>query len=236
MAKEREVRKETGFWGNEKEVIYEDGHRVGELRTEERGGFFGLGAEQVKVEYDTRGTEQATYRQEERGGFLGLGSEPVEVRYDSNNRETGYSKVEERGGFLGIGSHHVRVEYDTQGREVSQTAHENRGGFLGLGAESVRVTKYNPPSTIHRSRGISGGFGGAAASGGGTASSESHLGIGTVALIIVCGFLVLLLIFAGDARHQSTQTPHPTLPDTGRSYLPPAPNSDCIAFAGNPCR
>lgn len=143
MSKEREVRKETDFWGNEKEVIYENNQRVGEIKTEERGGFLGLGGESVKVEYDSSGKEVSYIKNEERGGFLGIGAEPVEVRYDSSeNKEVSYSKVEERGGIFGIGSHHVRVEYDKNDKEVSQTHHERRGDFLGVGGERVRVTQY----------------------------------------------------------------------------------------------
>ena len=143
MSEEREVRKETDFWGNEKEVIYENDRKVGEVKTEERSGFFGIGGESVKVEYDTSGSEVSYSKQEERGGFLGIGAEQVEVRYDSSNKEIGHSRVEERGGFFGIGGHHARVEYDNDQNEISQTNTERRGHFLGIGGERVRVTRYS---------------------------------------------------------------------------------------------
>lgn len=143
MSREREVHKEKDFWGNEKEVIYENGEKVGELRLEERGGFFGLGAETVKVEYGTDRKEVGYTKQEERGGCLGFGAEVVEVRYNTKDEEEGYSRVEETGGFLGLGTHHVRAEYDTEGNKVSQTNWEKRGDILGLGGERVRVTRFS---------------------------------------------------------------------------------------------
>src|SRR5687768_15902085 len=119
MPREREVRKETDFWGQEKEVVYEGNERVGEVRTEQRGGFLGIGSETVRVEIDRDGNEASYAKQETRGGFMGIGAEPLEVRYDPSDEEVGHARVEERGGFLGVGSHHVRVEYDTGGRELS---------------------------------------------------------------------------------------------------------------------
>jgi hypothetical protein len=75
MTHEREVRKETDFWGNEKEIIYENGEKVGEIKSEERGGFLGIGSESVKVEYNTHGEEVGFTKPEERGGFFGIGAE-----------------------------------------------------------------------------------------------------------------------------------------------------------------
>lgn len=142
MEKEREIRKETDFWGNEKEIIYESGKVVGEIKTEERGGLFGFGAESVRVEYDSSGIEKSYTKQEERGGLFGIGTETQEIRYDPNGNEIGHSRVETRGGILGIGQHHVRVEYDNNGAEVNQSNHEKRSGILGNGAERVRVVRY----------------------------------------------------------------------------------------------
>jgi hypothetical protein len=140
MAQEREIRKETSFFGTEKEVIYEDGNRVGEVKTEERGGFFGIGSETVKVEY-IGGKETGYSKEEERGGFFGIGSEKVQVQYGKDDNEVGHSRIEERGGFLGLGADHVRVGYDTEGNEVSQTTWENRHGVFGIGGERVKVTR-----------------------------------------------------------------------------------------------
>jgi len=146
VADEREVRKERDFWGNEHEYVYEGDKKVGEIKTEERGGFFGFGGDTVRVEYDTSGNETSYTKEEDRGGFLGFGTEKQEIRYDTSDKEIGHSRVESRGGFLGMGAHHVRIEYDNDDRELSQTNHERRGDFLGFGGQRVRVTRYAEPS------------------------------------------------------------------------------------------
>jgi uncharacterized protein YraI len=180
MADEREIRKETGFWGGEKEVIYENGQKVGEIKSEERGGFFGIGGDTVKVEYNTNGDEVGYTKQEERGGFFGIGTEKVHVRYDAHGEEVGQSRVEEKGGFLGIGAHHVRIEYDTDGNEVSQSNWEKRGGFLGIGEERVRVTRYKdgkPPTVVVDT------------GGGGSSSESNYPGAAVVIVLIIIGAL-----------------------------------------------
>lgn len=146
MSNERETRKETGFWGEEKEVIYENGQKVAEVKSEERGGFLGMGTESVKVEYNTDGEEVSHTKQEERGGFFGIGAEEVQVRYNTQGEEIGQLRIEEKSNFLGI-PHHERVEYDANGNEVSQSSWEKRGGFLGIGAERVKVTRYKDDNT-----------------------------------------------------------------------------------------
>lgn len=136
---DREYRKETDFWGNEKEVIYRDGERIGEIRTEERGGIFGFGSDSVKVEIDNDGNDVSYVKQEDRGGFLGLGAETQEVRYDAEHNEIGHSRIEERGGLLGLGVQQRRVEYDNEGNELSEFRYERRGGILGIGSERVKI-------------------------------------------------------------------------------------------------
>jgi len=143
MPNERETRKSRDLWGNEREEVYENGRKVGEIKSESRGGLLGLGGEQVRVEYDTNGNERTFTREENRGGILGIGAELTEVRHDSSGEEIGSSRVEERGGLLGIGAHHVRVERDTSGNEVSQSNHERRGNFLGMGGARVRITRFS---------------------------------------------------------------------------------------------
>ena len=141
MSDEQEIRKETDFWGNEKEVIYQDGKKIGEIRIEDRGGFLGIGTESTKVEYDSTGNEVSHTTREERGGFCGIGTREVSVKRDVDGEEISTLEVEERGGFCGIGSHHVRAERDTNGDLVSESNHERRGDFLGFGGERVRVVK-----------------------------------------------------------------------------------------------
>jgi hypothetical protein len=142
MSKEREIKTETNWIGEERKVIYEDGQKVGELRSEDRGGLFGIGADRVDVEYNNDGSEVSYTKPEDRGGLLGIGAEETRVTYDSNtDKEIEASRVELRGGLFGIGSHYVRVGRDSEGNEISQTNHENRGGFLGIGGERVKVTR-----------------------------------------------------------------------------------------------
>jgi hypothetical protein len=217
---DRQFRKETDFWGNEKEVIYRDGERIGEIRSEDRGGFLGFGSETVRVEYDNSGNETSYSRQEERGGFLGVGAEPQEIRYDANDNELGHSRVEERGGFLGIGGDHVRVEYDNEGNELSTTRHERRGGIVGIGSESVKVTRFVDQPTFKSSHGVSTGrtgIQGNATQGNanqsslhrnGDAESSSEGG----AFWQVIALLVLLIsglnahsLFFGSSRHEISE-------------------------------
>lgn len=151
MSNEREIRKETDLWGNEKEVIYQDGEKVGEIHKEERGGFLGFGAETTKVEYDRDHNEVSHTTKEDRGGFFGIGEEEVDVKGDIDGNEISSSKVEERGGFLGIGSHHVRAERGPDGNIISESNHERRGDFFGFGGEKVRVTRYESKNSSSNS-------------------------------------------------------------------------------------
>lgn len=187
MTEEREVRKETDFWGNEKEVIYEDNCKVGEIRTEARGGFFGIGAEPVKVEYDNSGQEVSYSKQEERGGIFGIGAEQVEVRYDNSDKEIIHSRIEERGGLLGIGAHHKRVEYDNDLNEISQTNTERRGDFLGIGGERIRVTRYSRNDVNEAMRGIDTTKQSGGTDSSSTGRSESSGGI--LWVVLLCGLI-----------------------------------------------
>ena len=153
MSNEREIKTETNWLGEEKQIIYEDGRKVGEICSEDRGGFFGIGSERVDVEYTNDGSEVSYTKSEDRGGVLGIGAEETRVTYDSNtDQEIEASRVEERGGIFGIGSHHVRVGRDTEGNEISQTNHENRGGFLGIGTERVRVKRNTSSKKARRAK------------------------------------------------------------------------------------
>lgn len=207
MSDERITKKETDFWGNEKEVIYEGGKKVGEIHVEQRGGFFGIGGEDVRVERDTRGAEVGYSKTEDRGGLFGFGATPTEVRYDPSGKETGTSRIEERGGFLGLGAEHVRVHRDNEGNETAESRWEDRGGFFGVGAERVRVTRpsgrYNPgkdPAEGH-SHG-SGGGGGYAA--GRSSSSGSGWGI----LVAVFG-AILMFAYLADSRRPVPRVEQP---------------------------
>ncbi|MCE6959361.1 hypothetical protein LAZ40_09885 [Cereibacter sphaeroides] len=138
---EREVRKETGVLGGEREFIYENGRKIGEVRTEDRGGFLGIARTPTQVERTLSGEEMSTITRESRGGFLGIGARDVEVRRAAG-REVGVSAVEECGGFFGFGAHHERVERDSNEKVISTTTWQRRGGVLGIGSRRVRVTQF----------------------------------------------------------------------------------------------
>lgn len=140
VANEREVRKETTWLGEEKEVIYEEGKKVGEVKSEKRGGFLGIGAETVRVERDNNGRQVTYEREENRGGFFGVGSTPTQVKYGPDGNVKSFSQIETRGSVFGIGGNDVRIERDADGSEIGQVRWERRGGFLGLGGERVRVS------------------------------------------------------------------------------------------------
>ncbi len=193
MTDEKEVRKETDFWGNEREIVYENEKRVGEITTEERGGFLGLFSEPVKVERDNDGREVSYTKNEERGGIFGLGATETQVRYDPDDREIGQSRVEERGGFLGLFTHHVRVERDNTGEEVSQTHTERRGTFLGLGGDRRRVTTFSPPRPGEQNNKETNGSSGGDVSGGSSGEAGGGLA-GFVGLFFV--FLIVALVLA----------------------------------------
>lgn len=215
MTNEREVRKERNFWGKESEVIYENGRKVGEIRPEERGGLFGIGAETVKVEYSADGKEVGYTKQEERGGFLEIGTEKANVRYDSRGNEVGYSRIEERGGILGVGADHVRVEYDKNGNELGRTTWEKRGGLLGIGGERVRVTRSNAATW--------------------KGPSESSEGIG--ALVGIIGVIVGgLIVFGLYTQHGiNTAVRHEPTPHGTRLYnvvASPVPSGEIYTEVG----
>jgi hypothetical protein len=192
MTDEREVRKETDFWGNEREVVYENDKRVGEITTEERGGIFGFFSEPVKVERDNDGKEVSYTKNEERGGFFGFGAQETQVRYDPDDREIGQSRVEERGGFLGHFTHHVRIERDNAGEEVSQTHTERRGTFFGFGGDRRRVTTFSPPRTgVQNNKETYG------SSGGGSGGSFGEAGSGLAGFVgLLFAFLIVAFILA----------------------------------------
>lgn len=199
MGDEQETRKETDFWGNEKEVVYKNGERTGEIHTEERGGFFGLGAETVRVETDNSGKETSYSKTESRGGVFGVGGEPTEVYYTPEGKETGTSRVEERGGIFGVGSEHIRIERNVDGEEIGQTRWEKRRGFLGLGGEWVKVARSN-----NQSKDVNqGSYSSSYSSAGGTAvaSGGRKLNVGRLILFVLGG--IFLFGFAIEQIQES---------------------------------
>jgi hypothetical protein len=206
VADEKTVKEETDFWGNKQDVIYENGRKVGTVSLEEKGGFFGFGAETVKVERDLGGNETSHTKNEERGSFFGFGGERTEVRYSPSGEEIGTSKVEKRGEFFGFGGEHVRVERTNDGEESGQTHWERRGGFLGFGGERVRVTRQTNRSD-GQGRQHSGGSGYSASSG---SSGGTILPLIALICIVAISWPVLTQLLA-----PSQQRPEPTIQDNG---------------------
>lgn len=227
MSEERITKTETDFWGNEREVVYENGRKVGEVNIERRGSFFGIGGEDVRVERDNSGNEVNHTKSEMRGSFFGLGGERVDVTYDPNESEIGTSRLEQRGGLFGFGAERVRVHRDNEGNENAETRRETRGGFFGFGGERVRVTK---PSAEYRTGRAherpaheawsGGGVGGGGVGGGSIAGA----GWGLAALLV--GAIVTLAYFTGADDQERQSTP------TSRVSPPPLdPESDEAAMA-----
>ncbi|AXS39801.1 hypothetical protein [Breoghania sp. L-A4] len=212
MSDERVTKKEKDFWGNEREVVYENDRKVGEIRSEERGGFFGFGAETVRVERDTSGNEVGYSKTEERGGFFGFGAEPTQVNYDTSDNETGTSRVEERGGFFGLGTEHVRVHRDKDGNEEAVSKWEDRGGAFGFGAERVRVTRLSGNQGAQRGKvGVADGYSGSSGGYGGTPGSTRAGGPGKLVLWAL-GIVVLLGVVSQFSVDRPRVPPPPPPP------------------------
>lgn len=133
-----EIRKETDFWGNEKEVIYRDGAKVGEIRHEET--FFGLGPS-VKREYDNANNKVSETRREET--FFGFGP-TVDRTYTQNGERIRETRKEET--LLGFGPQ-VERSYDKQGRLLSEARNEKT--FFGFGPTVKRIRHTKQDSTAN---------------------------------------------------------------------------------------
>lgn len=118
------TKKETDFWGNEKEVHYDDsGNKVGETKFRET--FWG---NKVQDHYDASGNKTGETRKEE-----GLFSSKA-VHYDEHGNKQGYSKDDTT--FFG---NKIQHHYDNYGRKVGKSHYEE--GFLG-GHKKVHDGEY----------------------------------------------------------------------------------------------
>lgn len=216
MSREREVRTEKGFWGNEREIIYEDGQRVGDYRLEERGGIGGWGGETVKSEYNNTGDRVGYTRKEQQGGILGFLTTDVEVGYNIDGKKLGYSKVEERGGIAGMLTHHERVGYDTDGKETSSTHSEKRGGLLGVGSTRTRVTRYSD-APVSKSRSY-----GRTVAGSGSGTADGDLFGALVGGAIFLAGIAALISLVGPLS-ESRGRPSPVFVAPVEDFSPPAP-------------
>ena len=122
MAK-KYTKKETDFWGNEKEVHYEDGKKVGETRFRET--FWG---NKVQDHYDASGNKIGETRKEE--GLFG----DKAVHYDADKNKIGYTKDDKT--FFG---NKIQRHYDKSGKQVGKSHYEE--GIFG-GHKKVHEGRY----------------------------------------------------------------------------------------------
>lgn len=208
------TKKETDFWGNEKEVHYEDGKKVGETKFWET--FWG---NKVQDHYDASGNKTGETRREK--GFFG----DKAVHYDSDENKVGYSKDDTT--FFGD---KIQRHYDTTGHQVGKTHYEE--GFFG-GHRKVHEGEYfkSGASEAESSSSYSGGGGGYS----GGSSSSSSLGFGTFIFIIVyiglgIGLISELNNSSRNSNPQKTKSPTPTpssstevIENIRTPLLPPSP-------------
>lgn len=124
----REIRKETDFLGNEKEVIYENGSKVGYIKEEQT--LCGLG-QTVKREYDNAGNKVSETRREHT--LLGLGP-TVDRTYSPDGERLSETRKEET--FFGLGPR-VERSYDEKGNIIAEARYKKT--FFGLGPTVKRI-------------------------------------------------------------------------------------------------
>ena len=154
------TKKETDFWGNEKEVHYEDGKKVGETKFRET--FWG---NKVQDHYDTSGNKIGETRKEE--GFFSNKA----VHYDSNKNKIGYTKDDKT--FFGD---KIQRHYDKSGKQVGKSHYEE--GFFG-GRKKVHEGEYLKSRRDEDT--TSSSYGSFSES----SSRESPIGFGKIILIVV---------------------------------------------------
>jgi len=135
-----EIRKEKDWWGDEKEVIYEDGHKVGETRNQETLAGFGP---TVKRTYDNDGKRLIETRREETLGGFGP---TVERTCDTKGRRISETRREQTLGGFGPT---VKREYPAK-----RPAVPSRESAAGTSAAN----------RVHRRSVEAGAYGGAASS------------------------------------------------------------------------
>lgn len=188
----REIRKEKDWWGDEKEVVYEDGHKVGEIRAEETLGGFGP---TVKREYGNDGKRVSETRREETLGGFGP---TVDRTYVDGKRISETRREKTLGGF---GPTVERTYVD--GKRISETRYVKTLGGLGPTVKREYLVRRPGPQTQQGSGATSSDSGGYA-----SYSSESQVARrgrrvrwGAVAYLIasVClcfGYFALLILNA----------------------------------------
>jgi hypothetical protein len=133
----KEIRKETDWLGREKEVIYEDGEKTGEVRSETT--FFGT---PVKREYDSDGERVSETRHEHT-----LSGTPVDRTYDPD----GERKSETRHEHTFFNSPIDRT-YDNEGELIAETRRERT--FFGTPVNRV-YAREGPTASVPNDSGRS---------------------------------------------------------------------------------
>lgn len=177
------TKKETDFWGNEKEVHYDDNNKkVGE--TKYRETFFG---NKVQDHYNTDGEKVGETRKEE-----GLFSDRA-AHYDREGNRTGYTKDDST-----LFGDKIQRHHDIDGKQVGKSHYEDR---LFSGKRKVHKGEYFKGSTS--------GDTSASYSSSYTPTSEGNGSGVAVGLLVIIGVLIALW-FGFQTNTESThktQTP-----------------------------
>ena len=126
-------RKESDFWGNKREVHYEDGEKVGVTKFKKT--FWG---KTVQEHYDASGQKVGETKKEE--GFFS----DKAVHYNSKGEKEGYSQD----GATIIGEK-IQRHYDKSGKKVGKSHHEEE--LLG-GSRKVHEGTYFKDGKSERDR------------------------------------------------------------------------------------
>jgi hypothetical protein len=199
MAKDKEIRKEKDWLGQEKEVIYEDGKKTGEIREETTWT-----GTKVKREYDTEGKRVSEIRREK--DWLG---NDIDRTYNNDGKRI--SETRHETDWLG---NPVDRIYDNDGKLIAETS---RGTTLWgaaikkvHGKRSLGRDKSNVGRTYYGSS-------------GGTSSS----GIGwLVGIGFILGIVYLL---SDQLPHASYQQSGPTPPTSTEQASQQTAEPDVIA-------
>lgn len=162
------TKKETDFWGNEKEVIYENGTKIGETRFRETW----LG-EKVQDHYGASGNKVGETKKHE-----GLFSSEAR-HYNTSGEIIGSTKDDIT--FFG---NNIQRHFNTRGEEVGRSHYEQ--GFLG-GSKKVsegEMFKTGSPENYEH---------GGNESGGGSSYPVDHQGKGCLITILVGIIIVSIL-------------------------------------------
>ena len=185
MSVGKEIRKETDWLGNEKEVVYENNEKVGEIRNETT--FWGT---EVKREYNPDGERVSETRHEQT--FFGT---PVDRTYNPDGERISETRHEQT--FFGTP---VDRTYDTDDDLLSETKRETT--FWGTPVKRVydKQPSAAPPRATSSGADSSNSYGGSARSVRTPASAPLSTPFWASALGWIAGF-VFAIIANSSAEH-----------------------------------